>query len=166
MRGTRSVCLMKPVRLVLTPTRNRRLNELIGLLVLACAVLLFLSLVSYHPTDPSLDTVGSGPVRNWIGPAGAYLSDLSLQIEGVSAFLVPILIAALGWTWMLSRPAGSPGWKLTGILLAIIFAPALFGLLPGHPHFLYGLPVAGLMDGANRHSGLPQHALQNLADRG
>jgi S-DNA-T family DNA segregation ATPase FtsK/SpoIIIE len=135
---------MKPVRLVLTPTRNRRLNELIGLLVLASSALLFLSLVSYHPTDPSLNTVGSAPVHNWIGPAGAYLSDFILQIEGVSAFLVPILIGALGWTWMLSRPAGSPGWKLTGILLAIIFAPALFGLIPGHPHFLYGLPVAGL----------------------
>jgi S-DNA-T family DNA segregation ATPase FtsK/SpoIIIE len=135
---------MKPVRLVLTPTRNRRLNELIGLLVLACAVLLFLSLVSYRPTDPSLNTVGSGPVRNWIGPAGAYLSDFILQIEGVSAFLVPMLLGALGWTWMRSRPASSPGWKLTGILLAIVFAPALFGLLPGHPHFLYGLPVAGL----------------------
>ena len=135
---------MKPVRLVLTPTRNRRLNELIGLLVLASAALLFLSLVSYHPTDPSLNTVGSTPVQNWIGPAGAYLSDFILQIEGVSAFLVPILIGALGWTWMRSRPASSPGWKLTGILLAIVFAPALFGLLPGHPHFLNGLPVAGL----------------------
>ncbi|MGD0368505.1 MAG: DNA translocase FtsK 4TM domain-containing protein, partial [Acidobacteriaceae bacterium] len=50
---------MKPVRLVLTPTRNRRLNELVGLLVLASAVLLFLSLVSYRPTDPSLNTTGS-----------------------------------------------------------------------------------------------------------
>ena len=135
---------MKPARLVLTPTRSRRLNELIGLLVLACAFHLFLSLVSYHPTDPSFNTEGHGPIRNWIGPAGAYLSDLILQIEGVCAFLVPILLGALGWTWMLSRPAGSPAWKLTGILLAIVFAPALFGLIPGHPHFLYGLPVSGL----------------------
>ena len=85
-----ATCLpMKPARLVLTPTRNRRLNELVGLLVLASAVLLFLSLVSYHPTDPSFNTVGSGPVRNWIGPAGAYISDLLLQIEGVLRLLPP-----------------------------------------------------------------------------
>ncbi len=135
---------MKPARLVLTPTRSRRLNELIGLLVLASAVLLFLSLVSWHPTDPSLNTVGSGPVRNWIGPAGAYLSDVMLQIEGISAFLLPILLGALGWTWMLSRPAGSPGFKAIGIALILLFAPALFALVPGHPTFLYGLPVAGL----------------------
>ncbi|MGA8108950.1 MAG: DNA translocase FtsK 4TM domain-containing protein, partial [Acidobacteriaceae bacterium] len=134
---------MKPVRMVLTPTRNRRLNELIGLLVLASAVLLFLSLVSYRPTDPSLNTIGSGPVRNWIGPAGAVLSDLLLQLEGLSAFLLPLLLGGLGWTWMRSRPAGSPGSKAIGILLTLLFAPALFGLLPSHPH-LYGLPVAGL----------------------
>jgi S-DNA-T family DNA segregation ATPase FtsK/SpoIIIE len=139
-------CLpMKPARLVLTPTRSRRLNELIGLLVLASAVLLFLSLASYHPTDPSLNTVGSGSVHNWIGPAGAYLSDVMLQIEGISAFILPILLAALGWTWMLSRPAGSPGSKAIGIVLILLFAPALFALVPGHPTFLYGLPVAGLI---------------------
>ena len=135
---------MKPVRLVLTPTRHRRLNELIGLLVLACAVLLFLSLVSYHPTDPSFNTDGSGAFHNWIGPAGAYTSDMLLQIEGISAFFLPLLIGALGWTWMLSRPAGSPGAKLTGIILTFLFAPALFGLIPSHPHILYGLPIAGL----------------------
>jgi S-DNA-T family DNA segregation ATPase FtsK/SpoIIIE len=135
---------MKPVRLVLTPTRNRRLNELIGLLVLASAVLLFLSLVSYHPTDPSLNTVGSGPVRNWIGPAGATIGDFLLQLEGLSAFLLPILLSALGWTWMLSRPAGSPGSKAIGIVLSLLFAPALFALLPGHFTFLYGQPIGGL----------------------
>ncbi len=136
---------MKPVRLVLTPTRNRRLNELVGLLVLASAVLLFLSLVSYHPTDPSLNTVGSGPTRNWIGPAGALIGDLLLQVEGVSAFLLPILLGALGWTWMLSRPAGSPGSKTIGVVLSLLFAPTLFALLPNHLSFRYGLPIGGLI---------------------
>jgi S-DNA-T family DNA segregation ATPase FtsK/SpoIIIE len=136
---------MKPARLVLTPTRNRRLNELVGLLVLASAALLFLSLVSYHPTDPSLNTVSSGPTRNWIGPTGAWTSDVLLQLEGVSAFLLPILLGALGWTWMRSRPAGSPGSKIIGVILSFLFAPALFGLLPNHLTFLYGLPVGGVI---------------------
>jgi S-DNA-T family DNA segregation ATPase FtsK/SpoIIIE len=55
-----------------------------------------------------------------------------------------LLTGVLGWTWMRSRPAGSPGAKLTGIILTFLFAPALFGLIPTHPHILYGLPVAGL----------------------
>jgi S-DNA-T family DNA segregation ATPase FtsK/SpoIIIE len=140
---------MKPLKLVTTPTRNRRLNELIGLLVLVSAILLFLALVSYRPTDPSFNTVGGlgdgRPAHNWTGIIGAWIADLTLQIEGLTAFCLPILAGALGWTWLRSRPAGSPGAKLAGILLCMVFGPALLGLLPHNPHFLYGLPVAGLV---------------------
>ena len=139
---------MKPLKLVTTPTRNRRLNELIGLLVLVSAILLLLALISYRPTDPSFDTVtglGTGhAAHNWTGLIGAWVADLLLQIEGLTAFCLPVLGGALGWTWLRSRPAGSPGAKLFGILLCMIFGPALLGLLPGHLHFLYGLPIAGL----------------------
>jgi S-DNA-T family DNA segregation ATPase FtsK/SpoIIIE len=74
---------MKPLKLVTTPTRNRRLNELIGLLMLVSAILLLLALVSYRPTDPSLNTVGGyaggHPAHNWTGVIGAWISDLLLQ---------------------------------------------------------------------------------------
>ena len=98
---------MKPLERVLTPTRNRRLNEVIGMVLLVAASLLFLALASYHPTDPSFNTLG-GQAHNWTGLVGAFLSDLLLQMEGVSAFMVPLLLAALGWTWLRGRPAGSP----------------------------------------------------------
>ena len=140
---------MKPLKLVTTPTRNRRLNELIGLLMLVAAILLLLALVSYRPTDPSLNTVGGyaagRPAHNWIGLIGAWISDLLLQLEGLTAFCLPLLTAALGWAWLRSTPTGSPGAKLLGIVLCMIFGPALAGLLPGHLHFMYGLPVEGLV---------------------
>ena len=44
--------LMKTLKFVVAPTRNRRLNELLGLLMLVAAILLLLSIVSYRPTDP------------------------------------------------------------------------------------------------------------------
>ena len=139
---------MKPLKLVTTPTRHRRLNELIGLLMLVAATLLLLALISYRPTDPSLNTVGGyaigRPAHNWIGLVGAWLSDLLLQLEGITAFCFPLLIGALGWAWLRSHPAGSPGAKLTGIALCMIFGPALAGLLPGHLQFMYGLPIEGL----------------------
>ena len=141
---------MKPLQLVTTPTRNRRLNELIGLVTLAAAVLLFLSLVSYRPTDPSFNTVGGfgsagRPAHNWIGLIGAQVSDLLLQIEGVTAFFLPLLVGGLGWAWLRSRPAGSPGAKAVGVVLCAVFGPALAGLLPGHMHFVGGLPIAGVV---------------------
>src|ERR1700741_2600188 len=42
-----------------TPTKNRRLNELVGFLLFVSATLLFLALASYSPLDPSLNTAGS-----------------------------------------------------------------------------------------------------------
>lgn len=141
---------MKPLKLVTTPTRNRRLNELIGLMVLTAAILLFLSLISYRPTDPSFNTVGgfgagARPAHNWIGLIGAWVSDLLLQIEGITAFCVPLLIGGLGWAWLKSRPAGAAGAKAIGVVLCLVFGPALAGLLPGHLHIVGGLPIAGVV---------------------
>ena len=135
---------MKPLERVLTPTRNRRLNEVIGMVLLVAASLLFLALASYHPTDPSFNTVG-GQAHNWTGLVGAFLSDLLLQMEGVSAFMVPLLLAALGWTWLRGRPAGSPAAKTAGVLLYLIFAPAIFGLIPGHLRWMHALPLEGVI---------------------
>ncbi len=143
---------MKVVQRVFSPTKNRRLNELVGLLLLACALLLLLALASYTPLDPSLDTAGgylSGrPAHNWAGLLGAGLSDLLLQAEGLSAFLVPLLIGGLGWIWLRSRPVGSPISKLVGGLLCLIFVPTLFGLLPGHMRWLRAIPIEGMIGGA------------------
>src|ERR1700743_361677 len=49
---------MRPQRLVYAPTRSRRLNEMLGLCVLAAAALLLLALATYTPSDPSFDPVG------------------------------------------------------------------------------------------------------------
>ncbi|MEO6829638.1 MAG: DNA translocase FtsK 4TM domain-containing protein, partial [Acidobacteriaceae bacterium] len=139
---------MNVVQRVFSPTKNRRLNELVGLLLLAFGLLLLLSLVSYTPLDPSLDTAGgylSGrPAHNWIGLFGAGISDLLLQVEGVAALLLPLLIGALGWRWMRSRTTGSPASKLSGAVLCLLFAPALVGLLPGHLEWAHTVPIEGV----------------------
>jgi S-DNA-T family DNA segregation ATPase FtsK/SpoIIIE len=139
---------MKPLVLALSPTRNRRLNEVTGMVLLVAASLLFLALASYRPTDPSFNTVGGyaagRPVHNWVGLVGASVSDLLLQAEGVAAFLCPLLLGSLGWTWLRSRPAGSPTAKAAGTLLALVFAPAAFGLIPGNLRWMHALPLEGL----------------------
>src|SRR5262249_21204468 len=85
--------LLKVISRVCTPTKNRRLNELIGFLLLVSAAVLFLALASYSPLDPSLNTSGSQAPRNWIGLFGAVLSDLLLQSVGVCVFLLPLVAA-------------------------------------------------------------------------
>ncbi len=139
---------MKPLRLMATPTRNRRVNEVLGLIVLVAAGLLVLALLSYTPSDPSFDTVGGGagarPAGNWTGIAGAYLADALLQGLGIAAFFLPLLMARLGVCWMRSRPAGSPVAKWLGLGLWVVFAPAAVALVAGGMLWRGALPVCGL----------------------
>ena len=144
---------MKTLRLVSSPTRNRRLNEILGLTVLVGAGLLLLALASYTPSDPSFDTVGglgasvagmARPAHNWTGLVGAYFADALLQILGVSALFLPLLLVRLGVCWMRSKPAGSPVAKLIGLVLWVVFAPAAVALLPGNLLWRSSLPIAGL----------------------
>ncbi len=133
---------------IFTPTRNRRLNELVGFLLCVSALLLFLALASYSPLDPSLNSAsiltGSHAARNWIGIFGAYLSDLILQFWGVGSFLLPIFMAMLGARWFRSRAVQTPIAKTLGGIWLLMFVPALLAILPGHMRWMGAIPIEGL----------------------
>jgi S-DNA-T family DNA segregation ATPase FtsK/SpoIIIE len=137
---------MKPLRLVSTPTRNRRLNEILGLVVIASAILLLLALATYTPSDPSLNTIAGARIgaHNWTGLAGAWLADLLLQTIGIAAFFLPIVLGRVGLCWMRQRPAGSARARFLGLALWIVFAPAALGLLPRDLYWRHALPIAGV----------------------
>jgi DNA segregation ATPase FtsK/SpoIIIE, S-DNA-T family len=140
---------MKYFSRVFTPTKNRRLNELIGFLLFVSAGLLFLALISYSPHDPSINTAASpGPSRpasNWIGLFGAMLSDLLLQYVGIAIFFVPLMIGLLASRWFRSREVASPGAKSIGAVTLLIFVPALLALLPFTLRWRHAIPIEGLM---------------------
>jgi S-DNA-T family DNA segregation ATPase FtsK/SpoIIIE len=139
---------MKPISIVLSPTRSRPLNVFLGLVLVLAALLLLLSLATYHPSDPSLNTATDlavpHAVRNWIGLFGAWTADLLLQALGVTVFFLPLWIGGLGWTWMHSRPGGSALLRWLGSLLALAFVPAALALTPWHLLWLHAVPVEGV----------------------
>jgi DNA segregation ATPase FtsK/SpoIIIE, S-DNA-T family len=134
---------------IFAPTNNRRLNELIGFLLCVSALLLFLALASYSPLDPSFNSAsvltGSRAARNWIGVAGALVSDLVLQGFGIGAFLLPIFFAGMGMRWFRSRKITSPVAKSLGGIWLLTFIPALLALLPGHVRWMGVIPIEGLV---------------------
>ncbi|HEX3893205.1 MAG TPA: DNA translocase FtsK [Terracidiphilus sp.] len=140
---------MKAIPIALSPTRSRALNMFLGLVLALLSILLFLSLATYHPTDPSLNTATDlllpRAVQNWIGLLGASLSDMMLQALGISAFLLPLWIGGVSWGWVRSRSGGSIWLRTVGTLLAVFFVPAVFGLLPWHWRWLHALPVEGVI---------------------
>src|SRR6202162_3649085 len=97
---------------ILTPTENKRFNELIGFVGLSLAILLALSLLSYSPRDASFNVsappLGTGPARNWIGPVGAHLADLFFQFCGFAAFLFPVGMFVVAMRWFRSPLLEAP----------------------------------------------------------
>ncbi|MFN0219856.1 MAG: DNA translocase FtsK 4TM domain-containing protein [Hyphomicrobium sp.] len=81
----------------------RWLGRLAGAALLAALVVAWASLVSWSVADPSLTHATAAEPQNWVGPAGAILSDLMLQTLGFAA--VVALIAPLIWTFDLFRRA-------------------------------------------------------------
>lgn len=104
----------------LAPSAHPRLNEAVGLMLLSLALLLILSLISFHPMDPSLNVsrhlIGQDSVHNFIGKYGSILADLLLTAFGYTSFLFPVIFSIFGWKWLRSQDIGTPTTKVVGML--------------------------------------------------
>src|SRR2546429_690514 len=134
----------------LVPTKRPRLNEAVGLVLFTLTVLVLLSLVSYHPTDPSFnvshDPLSDSSVQNFIGRFGSTLADLLLQVLGYPAFLLPVIFSIFGWKWIRSRQMQNPWAKCVGIVCLVGSSCALLGLL--FPNYLtvgWSLKAGGIV---------------------
>jgi S-DNA-T family DNA segregation ATPase FtsK/SpoIIIE len=133
---------------ILTPTGNKRLNELVGFLCLTLAVLIGLALISYSPHDVSFNVAAppaDGPLaRNWIGPIGSYGADLLFQVFGFAAFLLPTALIVLGWRWFRSQAMHSHVATIIGYVLLLLSLPSLLSLMP-IPAVRGAIPAGGLL---------------------
>ena len=132
----------------LTPTENKRLNELIGFLCITLAVLMALALISYSPRDAAFNVSApapeGGPARNWIGPVGAYGADIFFQMLGFAAFLLPAAILILGWRWFRGRAVESQVATLVGYGLMLLSLPSLLTLWH-FPEVRGAVPPGGML---------------------
>lgn len=117
-----------------------RKMEIVGILIMAVAGLLLLSIASYNPNDygvvksmstGSIFTVDQGialSVNNWLGVIGAYISYLFVHtLFGYTSIFIPVMVAAIGWYVFRQKDIGELGWPLAyGIWVMILFS-TLFG---------------------------------------
>ena len=123
---------------LLSPSRHIRLNEAVGFLLLLLGLAVSLSLVSYSSADPSWNTATAATrTHNLLGLFGARWADLLLQIFGLSVFLLPIHIWALGWKWVRSSPIDSVWFRVFGALALWFCISTACGLIP-HPWLIGG----------------------------
>lgn len=113
-------------------------NEVVAVLIVAAAVLLFLSFITYDPKDPSWNSVGPAEKpQNLIGLLGAYVADFFLQLFGLAAMVIPVLMTLIAVRIFFSDSARLPVRKVIGAALLLVvhsgflalFAKADIGLL-------------------------------------
>ncbi|HJZ52453.1 MAG TPA: DNA translocase FtsK [Candidatus Acidoferrales bacterium] len=134
---------------ILTPSDNKRINELIGFVGLSLAVLLTLSLLSYSPHDASFNVSapapGAGPARNWIGPVGAHMADLLFQFCGFAAFLFPVGMFLVAMKWFRSQLLDAPVAKVIGFTMLLASLSSELVLVHVMPDVRGALPPGGLL---------------------
>ena len=125
---------------------HRRRDEFLGILLVAVGLLLVAALSSYDPADPSLfSSVADPDARpgNWAGRVGASFADGALQFFGFAAFVLPLLVLALGVARFRSRAVGAWGTKGIGLAVVLLTAAPLCHLAFGRPQLLGGGLGAG-----------------------
>jgi len=138
---------------ILSPTENKRFNELVGFIGLSMAILLALSLLSYSPHDASFNVSAPSspiPVRNWIGPFGAHLADLVFQVFGFAAFLLPVAMFLVAMRWFRSQVLEAAVTKTIGFFMLVASVAAEFALLRASapsfiPEVRGALPPGGML---------------------
>jgi S-DNA-T family DNA segregation ATPase FtsK/SpoIIIE len=109
---------------------SRRALELVGMLLVALAGFVLLSLVSYDPADPSFNRVALVPATNLAGLPGAYVADLLLQTFGFASVLCALAPLVWGVNYLLKQPPGSLWQRITLLMLCLPASAGLFALIP------------------------------------
>ena len=100
-------------------TLSRRFSEVVGVALFGLALLWLIALVSYDPNDPVWffsTGVYDTPV-NFVGRVGAFIAELSYQLLGYGAYLMPAMVAVAGWHYFWCARVDAVYTKLTGAAL-------------------------------------------------
>lgn len=104
-------------------------REILGILFFFLVIFTAVSLLSYSPGDPSINTAASSAhVNNFFGLVGAYTAGGLLGLFGMGAFWIPILFLIASFRFYSNRNGKALIPVAIGGLLLMITTGALFGM--------------------------------------
>jgi len=122
---------------------SKRWTEIAGLVCIACALFLFITLLSYYPPDPSFRHF-YGPeettVRNWTGAVGAYIADTVIWLIGFGVLWLPVAFLFFAVRFF-QTPQFSIGIDAVAAVVGLIFSTSGILKMTTGNISLYGNPV-------------------------
>ncbi|MBI2829498.1 MAG: DNA translocase FtsK [Acidobacteria bacterium] len=114
-------------------TLSRRICEFVGVALFALALIWLVALVTHEPTDPAwfFTTDAARPPANFAGRVGAFLSELSFQLFGYASYLLPAVLALIGWHYFWCLPPDAAYTKAFGATLFFGCASPFLSLIFG-----------------------------------
>src|SRR5512135_2581827 len=101
--------------------KREHVLEIIGIFVFALTVLVFLSLVSYHPDDLAFTTSHPNiPPKNWVNVFGATMSWALFFSCGLAAYLVPVFLFLWGLKFVRGEHIRMNIVKILGIMILTV----------------------------------------------
>ena len=93
---------------------SRRVSEFVGVALFATALIWLISLASYSAADPVwfFNTGSDLAPANFAGRVGAFIGELSYQLLGYAAYLVPLVLVVVGWHYFWCRAIDAAYTKL------------------------------------------------------
>ncbi|MCC7201099.1 MAG: DNA translocase FtsK [Nitrospirae bacterium] len=108
--------------------QKKWISEIWGLVFFAAGLIIFASLISFSPDDPSFNSIStSNNVKNLAGLLGSYLSDILFTLAGGAAYLVPFVLFLAGWK-KFKREEASHIERVIGFCLLFLSLPTFLHL--------------------------------------
>lgn len=110
---------------------HKGIKEVGGVLLIALSLFLLISLISYHPNDPSLNTVISAEsrvqVRNMMGLVGAYIADALVQFLGSGGYFIPLILFFSGVSAFAGKTLKASFYSLfSGIIFLLSYCGLIY----------------------------------------
>jgi S-DNA-T family DNA segregation ATPase FtsK/SpoIIIE len=125
------------------PIKEKRISEVIGILLLALAIFVFISLITYHCGDVLQEKVPPNkPLGNWGGIVGAHLAYwLFFALGRMASFVIPVAI--IFWGGIKCRALKVEKWPLgiVGIVLLLFSLCVILGL--SFKEYVANFPAGG-----------------------
>lgn len=98
----------------------------VGISFFASALFIALSLWSYNPEDPSLNSIGHRQsATNFCGLFGSFLSDMALQLFGITAWAGVAILFYFGWQSVRAKPLSQLERGIWGAAFILVSASLL-----------------------------------------